>query len=485
MTYAKKTLELCAGVACATMLPMQGWCQSDEVRHFVLPSQDLGDALRALSTQSGWEILFRPEDVAGRTAPALKADMRVADAVAALLGDLPLVADIEGRTVIIRGRGQAPVTSLEAPAPDATILVTGTRIRGAPIASPVLRLNQVTMIEQGQYTLADAIRAIPQNFGGGQNPGVGLNVPGSSNASGASTLNLRGLGGDATLTLLNGHRLAYNVNRQSVDISSIPLLAVDRLEIVADGASALYGSDAVAGVANIVVKRDHQGLTTMARLGASTGGGNFQQQYGLVAGTRWESGGVIFAYDFERDTAILADQRDYAASRAPGLTLYPLLKHHSALLSLHQDLTGTLSFELDTLYNKRWSDQHYAIDASGDYLLGGGRIRSRSESYAFAPTLKLDLPGDWKAELGATYGRDRSDYASEQFYGGMLIFPAYTCYCNTAKSVELNAEGPIFDLPGGPVRIALGGGFRRNRCRFARSLPPIVWRPSSRRRACF
>lgn len=456
MYIRKKTLELCAGVACAAMMPVMGWCQSADRHHYALSSQDLGDALHAVSAQSGWEILFRPEDVEGRKVPGLDADMSVPEVISSLLKDTPLVAGYSDRTIIIRGRGDAP-----SPAPDTTIIVTGSRIRGAPVASPVLRLAQSKMLEEGQTTLTEVIRTIPQNFGGGQNPGVGLNVPGSSNASGASTLNLRGLGGDATLTLLNGHRLAYNVNRQSVDISSIPLLAVDRLEIVADGASALYGSDAVAGVANIVLKRDYQGLTTMARLGASTEGGNFQQQYGLVGGSRWKSGGIILAYDYERDTAIDAADRDYAASRSPGLTLYPALRHHNALLSLHQDLTNALSFELDTLYNKRWSDQHYAIDARGDYLLGGGRIRSTSESYAIAPTLKLDLPGDWKAGLGAIWGRDQSDYASEQYYGGMLIYPAYTCYCNRAKSVEFNAEGPLFTLPGGPARVALGGGFRR------------------------
>src|SRR6185369_12943879 len=102
------------------------------------------------------------------------------------------------------------------------------------------------------------------------------------NTGGASTLNLRGLGSGATLTLLNGHRLAYNVTNPAVDVSAIPLEAVERLEIVADGASALYGSDAVAGVANVVLKRDYAGLSTSARFGASTDGGNSQQQYSVV-----------------------------------------------------------------------------------------------------------------------------------------------------------------------------------------------------------
>src|SRR3546814_1212331 len=88
----------------------------------------------------------------------------------------------------------------------------------------------------------------------------------SENLASTSTLNLRGLGPDATLTLINGHRIAYDGAFQGVDISAIPLAALDRLEIVADGASALYGSDAVGGVANIILRRDFDGIWSSARI---------------------------------------------------------------------------------------------------------------------------------------------------------------------------------------------------------------------------
>ncbi|NJC00036.1 outer membrane receptor for ferrienterochelin and colicin [Sphingomonas trueperi] len=82
--------------------------------------------------------------------------------------------------------------------------------------------------------------------------------------------NLRGLGSDATLTLINGHRLPYDAVNQGVDISIIPLAALERIEVITDGASALYGSDAVGGVANLILRRDYDGLLTSARVGAST-----------------------------------------------------------------------------------------------------------------------------------------------------------------------------------------------------------------------
>ncbi|MFX4466449.1 TonB-dependent receptor plug domain-containing protein, partial [Acinetobacter baumannii] len=89
-------------------------------------------------------------------------------------------------------------------------------------ASPMIRLDQKDMRDAGQSSVAEVVRNIPQNFGGGQNPGVGNNVPAASgiNVGSASTINLRGLGSDATLTLLNGHRLAYNGSRQGIDVSA-------------------------------------------------------------------------------------------------------------------------------------------------------------------------------------------------------------------------------------------------------------------------
>src|SRR3546814_3925747 len=100
------------------------------------------------------------------------------------------------------------------------IIVTGSRIRNVPVASPVITLDQESIRDSGQSTVADAVRTIPQNFGGGQNPGIGFNVPEASGADvgGGSSVNLRGLGSDATLTLLNGHRLSYSAAKQSLDI---------------------------------------------------------------------------------------------------------------------------------------------------------------------------------------------------------------------------------------------------------------------------
>jgi iron complex outermembrane receptor protein len=432
-------------------------------RHsYHLPSQPLAASLRAVAIVSGRSIVAPADLVRGRRAPALDGDFTPEDAVAALLGGSGLRQRAVGAGLIIEREAAAPDVSAEADGSD--IVVTGSRIRGAPVASPLIRLDQEDMRNAGQASVAEVARNIPQNFGGGQNPGVGANVPAASgiNVGSASTINLRGLGSDATLTLLNGHRLAYNGSRQGIDVSAIPLGMVDRIEIVADGASALYGSDAVAGVANIILKRDYDGLETRANIGGSTDGGNFQQQYGAVAGKRWASGGLIAAYEFARNSDILSDDRSYAASR-PGVTIYPALRRHAVALAGHQALTDTLHFEVDALFNKRWSLSGFPLNAAGNLAVSRTEQGSTSRSFALAPSLKLDLGKDWRLSLSGVYGEEKVQLHSDSYAGTTRTSANFVCYCNSGRSVELAADGSLFRLPGGPVKLAIGAGYRDNR----------------------
>jgi iron complex outermembrane receptor protein len=430
---------------------------------FNVEGQDLASALKAVARQSGRQILFPSSAVDGKRALRLRGAYTPEDAVRALIAETDLVAEFKEDAILIRGRSAPSGAVAELPAGAQDVVVTGSRIRGASSASPVISITQNEMRSSGQNSLADVVRNIPQNAGGGQNPGIGFNVPAGSgvNIAAASTINLRGIGSDATLTLLNGHRLAYNVTRQAIDISAIPLGAVDRIEIVADGASAIYGSDAVGGVANIILKRDFDGVATSARFGASTDGGNEQQQYGLVAGSVWSTGGVIAAYDYERDTPIIARERSYANLRSPGLTLYPYVRHHNALFSAHQAVTSNLTFEVDAIYNKRWSDGTFALNAAGDYKISGGAQFSTSESFAVAPSFRLAVAG-WNLGLAGMYGKDTSNYGTDGYSAAALSSRTRGCYCNTARSVELDADGPIFRLPAGDAKLAIGGGYRTN-----------------------
>jgi iron complex outermembrane receptor protein len=153
--------------------------------------------------------------------------------------------------------------------------VTGSNIKrlDAETVSPVEIINREDIERTGQPTVADLLRSSVFNTGGGFGEGFG---GGNSFAPGASAASLRGLGAKTTLVLINGRRtagygFAQNLNASFVDLNQIPASAVDRIEVVRDGASAIYGSDAIAGVVNIIMRKDYNGMELSASGGASEG----------------------------------------------------------------------------------------------------------------------------------------------------------------------------------------------------------------------
>ena len=449
-------------VAMGTIACQTAYCQPSSAVQYDLPSQDLELSLRTVARMSGRDIIISTGAVEGKIAPELRGSFLPDDAVRRLTSGSGVAVRFT-RDAVLVGTGTQSSASSEA----GDIVVTGSRIRQAPTASHVLAQTQEQMRDAGQNTVMDAIRAIPQNFNGGQNPGIGQQVPvqsGGSNIGAASTINLRGLGSDATLTLVNGHRLPYSSSRSSIDVSSIPFLAVDRIEIVADGASALYGSDAVGGVANIILKRDYDGVTASARFGASTEGGYEQQQYGVLAGRRWSTGGIVAAYEFERDTAIEARQRSYAAQVSPGLTLFPSIKRHNAMIAAHQDITPDVSVAVDGFYNKRWSTTRYQTFPQTAWYVNGNEQNSTTESFAVSPSVTFSPSSTWEVTAVGVYGEERARFDYRPYRNSVLSRSA-GCYCNTAESIEVNADGELFALPGGPLKVAFGTGYRENRLR--------------------
>lgn len=429
-----------------------------------LPAQSLGKTLSSLGRQSGVSIIAEARVVDGLRAPALRGNYSLDQALQMLLEGTGLTVERIGESYVIKRLGRSAADSNDA---DSDIVVTGSRIRGAPVPSTTIRIDAEVARSSGQATVTDIIRTIPQNFGGGQNPGVGLNVPEAigSDVGGGSSLNLRGLGSDATLTLLNGHRLPYSAAFQSIDVSAIPLDAIDRIEVVADGASAIYGSDAVAGVANVILKRDYDGLRTSARIGGSTDGGDETQQYDVVGGKAWGSGGLLVSYQFSRSTRIRSSQRDYAAAVSPGVTMYPFLKRHSVVVTGHQELAPGIVFSLDGLFGLRWKESEVPSNAAGDLSVSRQETNTHSRTFALAPNLKADLGSGWRADLSGLYGKDRTIFVPDKYRGTTLIPGGHNCYCNEGLGIEAGADGPLFALPGGPAQLAIGLGWRENKLR--------------------
>jgi iron complex outermembrane recepter protein len=178
------------------------------------------------------------------------------------------------------------------------VVVTGSRIRGAvPVGSVVTTVSREDIDLAAPVSTAALVQRLPQVF----NLGVSENSRGQSGGSGnityGSAINLRGLGPFSTLTLLEGRRaVPQGTTGFGIDPSIIPTVALGRVEVVADGASALYGSDAVAGVVNLLLRRDFEGVEASVRGGI---GDEYKERQGaLIGGFGWEGGNMMAAYEY-------------------------------------------------------------------------------------------------------------------------------------------------------------------------------------------
>lgn len=429
---------------------------------FDQPAEALSRALRDVAVRTGRNVIAPTGLVGARQAPPLAGTFTAEEAVARLLAGTGLgYRQVEGTLVVERLPFPAAVATAEKSGEaGSAITVTGTRIRGAGSTSPVTVATRGELERAGANDLADFTRLLPQNYTGGQNRGIagGGEQGGQQNLNDSATLNLRGVGPDATLTLLDGHRLAYDAIDQGIDISAIPLGAIDRIEVVADGASALYGSDAVAGVANIILRRDFDGLEASARAGGSTAGGDVQQQYGLVGGRRWSSGGFMIALDRSSATPITAGERNYTRTVDPSLFLTDRIRQSSGVIAAHQQIAPGLSFELDgTLMNRASLSQNPFLPTE-DVHVEGLVSHNQVRSWSLSPTVRADL-GEWRASLSADLAQSRTFLKASNFFNSVPT-NARLLYADGLKSAEATAEGPLFMLPGGAARLALGGGLR-------------------------
>jgi iron complex outermembrane receptor protein len=324
--------------------------QTSDARDYDMPAQDLGAALRQVGTVSGRSVVVATDLVAGLQAPALKGRYTPDDAVAALLRGTRLHAvTVSGALVIERD----PDGGSASPDQPSEILVTGTRIRGkAPVGSPLVVIDRKTIQQSGLSTTQAIAQSIPQNFGGGMNEAtaaggtVGQNT--GYNGTRGSSINLRGLGPSSTLILLNGERPPLGGYAGALaDISMIPASAIERIEIVPDGASAIYGSDAVAGVVNIVPRLDFTGVEVSGRIGTADGDSQ-EYQASLFAGTHWKGGRAMIAYEYYDRDRLRAADRSFATD---DLRRFGGLDHRVAYASPGTIYAGGTSYAIPSGQN--------------------------------------------------------------------------------------------------------------------------------------
>jgi iron complex outermembrane receptor protein len=348
-----------------------------------------------------------------------------------------------------------PLAAAEIPPEKAA--VTGTHIRGTnDSAFPIWIYNRDVIEASGAATLQQFIQMLPQNFNGGASENTVQSVAGGGNAANAvqgTGVNLRGLGNDATLVLVNGHRLAPgNVSGNFVDLTLIPLYAVERIEVVTDGASAIYGSDAVGGVVNIILGRNLDGAETRARYGRVTSGSTSETEVGQTLGHGWDTGSALLIYDYWDRTSLEANSRDYSRLAPEPFDLLPEQVRHSAFFSVDDLITPGIQLFAEGNYSHRST----AIQSTSAQV----RVSTSSvmDGFNASAGARFDLLRGAQLELSGSYAgnitrfdsvvQDLGTIANERVESGILSFDA-------------KVDGSAFPIPGGDVRYAIGGQFRR------------------------
>ena len=195
------------------------------------------------------------------------------------------------------------------------VLVTGSRITRSTlntISQETIVISAEDMKVQGDISVADALRSSSLNSLGSFREASGYGA--QSNA----TVDLRGVGAQRTLVMINGRRVAGSPSLGgggTVNLNLIPFSAVDRIEIVADGASAIYGSDAVAGVVNVILKRDYDGFKITGRYGDRDRDDGEEESLSMLFGASSDKGSVTFGIEYDKRDPIFDADRDFTAAR--------------------------------------------------------------------------------------------------------------------------------------------------------------------------
>lgn len=600
-------------------------------RQVSLPAGTLEQSLAALSVQTGDQLLFTPDLVAGRRVPAVAGRYTTEQALRQLLAAQQIEATRTGpRMVVLKARKvpgttTSPVTAGAegppaarpfvgeagvAPPPSAlatfgetarpppteveALEVTGTHIRGAVMsASPLRVLTGEDLQRTGHATLSGALNTLPQAYGGQGTEGTVATSadPVGGNSTYATGINLRGLGANATLALVNGRRISgTGANGDYADISNIPSIAVSRVEILLDGASATYGSDAVGGVVNVILRRDFKGGEV--RLSGGTGRGDTPREFqvGAALGHVWTSGSVLFAYEAYQRDALSADNRGFAASadfrrfggpdrritnafpgnvvavnpatgvsgpfygvpagqnglglipgsfqagvlnrvsRQEGLDILPAQRRQGGYLAFHQDLSDAVELSGDLRYGFRAARTQtfpqtsmFSVGRGNPFFVSPNGAASNQIQYSFRSELpnpmirataenlaasfggRAWLPREWEADGYLAWAQEIDETHASGFINSAILaealgnvadrpetaysavrdgfFNPYTGIAANRLSVmsaigsgfsgtrstsrvqtaNLQADGPLFRLPGGEVKAAVGINARRER----------------------
>jgi iron complex outermembrane receptor protein len=490
--------------------------------HFDLPAQPLARSLKAIGTATNTDVGFSATQVAGLLAPALKADLTVDGALTRVLvgtglrpkhlddhtiviafTELSAASSAEMKLLLAQAATPAgqpandtragnaadlssppilaqTVTSVPDNGPNSDndaarnaaaqleeIVVTGSHIRGIENkTNPVIIINQTQIEQSGYSSTQDLFFSLPQNYAGGSTTQAGFIGAGQLNGDFSSAINLRGLGASSTLVLLNGHRMAPAVRGTEVDVSSIPLAAIERVEILTDGASAIYGSDAVGGVVNIITKKDYDGADTSARLGSVTSGSRHEETIAQTLGKSWESGNVTGTFQYQDHSRLDSSDRDFTADVPSPTDLLPAEHSYSGMLTGRQSLTDSVGVYTDVLWSKREFDQNDTSNLGVGFGEAFGKEFGNANNFNVTAGAKYDFLPKWSVELNGLYARQDTEESEPASGPGILASygqtPVDISQGSTfeEKSIDLLLNGRVAATSAGDVGIAVGASYR-------------------------
>src|SRR5215467_2832488 len=192
------------------------------------------------------------------------------------------------------------------------IVVTGYRVRRKDLTTPapITVINKEQVEASGKVSIGDFLQTLPE-----QGNAVNTSVNNGNTGDGSTRVSLRGLGSQRTLVLLNGRRFVPGGAgaNTSVDLSSIPTSALERIEVLKDGASAVYGSDAIGGVINLITRKRMNGVEVNGYAGTSTHGDGSTYDLNALAGTSGEKGNLLFTAGYYNAQTVWAGDRSFAA----------------------------------------------------------------------------------------------------------------------------------------------------------------------------
>ncbi len=436
---------------------------------FDIPAQDLSAALRAFGRAARQQVVFDGQDTRGKRSAALVGTFTADDGLRQLLSETGLTVR----------RGSSGVLIVAVPQPAGTdqplltdsaeleeVVVTGTNIRGqSAIGAPTVRIDRDYIDNSGVGNTGDLINQLTQAAPTVRNnfdpPTVST---GTGNFGAGVGVDLRGLGPNTTLILINGRRQpAAGTIGRFTDVSNIPLAAIDHIEVLLDGASAIYGSDAIGGVVNIVLKRNYQGAESRARR-ATYNGDSSEYELSQVFGANWSGGSLLLGYQYDHTEGLDAATRSYAANSDqrpfggdnfslvggnPGVILNPFTRQGAFLIPSGQDGTALTTADL----------------IAGTRLVNGNeklKLIPASEMHSAFATLTQSVTRNAELEISGRYTeRPIENYISSSVYtlrvpstnpfyvnpfGTNFVLVAY----DMAQDLDLNGRGKAttYDIGG-------------------------------------